>query len=366
MHTRIDLLLRAPIPVAGVAPALHSFQTDDGLTLSLAHYNPKPCDNSILLAHGATTASTMFTMPEHENIVSFLFDQGYTDVWCADWRISSSLPYLRQGSNWTLDDLILFDAPATVRELRRHIGENRLFVISHCFSAISFAAALAAGLVEISGLLCNSVSLVTTLPPVAKAKLMALPDLIRHFFGGAYMPIDIDEVGMLSRPGMMMALAGLTRRKCTNSASHAINFLWGGDVDTIYLHENLHPVTHDRVGELFGPVPYCYWDHLRKVVLAGVMVRFNDDDPIYEALPENYFQAAANIATPMLLFSGGDNRCWGHAQKTCYEMLTEAYPHLDVSYAEIPGYGHNDLFMGKHAALDVFPTLTDFMKQVKN
>nr|VFJ68678.1 MAG: thioester reductase domain-containing protein [Candidatus Kentron sp. FW] len=333
---------------------------------ALARYQSRPCDCSILLTHGATNASNMFTLPEHKNLVSFLFDQGYTDVWCADWRTSSSLPYLRRESDWTVDDLILFDAPATVRELRRHIGENRVFVIAHCLSATVFASALAAGLVQVNGLLCNSVSLITILPPVVKSKLMVLPDLIRSFFGGTYLPIDIDEVGILSRPGMLMALGGLTRHKCTNPTCHAISFLWGSEEDAIFLHKNLHPVTHNRIGEFFGPVPYCYWEHLQKIVLAGVMVRFDDDDPRYEALPENYFQAAANITTPMLLFSGADNRFWLHSRKTCYEMLRETHPHLDVSYAEIPGYGHIDLFLGEHAALDVFPLLTDFMERIRN
>ena len=47
-----------------------------------------PARDSVMIVHGLTTSTDMFIMPEHYNLVSYLLDNGYTDVWCLDMRMS--------------------------------------------------------------------------------------------------------------------------------------------------------------------------------------------------------------------------------------------------------------------------------------
>lgn len=91
------------------------------------------------------------------------------------------------------------------------------------------------------------------------------------------------------------------------------------------------------------------------------MVRWHDTDLRYRALPPNALDAAARIDTPVLLLSGSENGLWLDSQKLCKDVLAHRQPQLDVTYREIPGYGHLDTFIGRGAALDVFGHILDFL-----
>jgi pimeloyl-ACP methyl ester carboxylesterase len=91
--------MTGPIPrytLEGVADAevsVHAFPTEDGLGLSLTRFRRAPCEDVVLLVHGLTSSSDLFIMPEHRNLVSHLLDNGFTDVWALDFRMSNRFPY---------------------------------------------------------------------------------------------------------------------------------------------------------------------------------------------------------------------------------------------------------------------------------
>lgn len=174
------------------------------------------------------------------------------------------------------------------------------------------------------------------------------------------------EAGLISRPGLLTAMAGATRRRCRGSTCHLLNFARGAHADTIYNHDNMSYEAHDRMGEFLGPVPTCIWDHVRSIVLNGVVVKYRSDDPCYEAFPDNYFEAAGSIQVPILLTSGSENRTWPESCKISLEMLREVHPHLDVLHEEVPGHGHFDQIFGKHAALDAFPIISRFLHEQRD
>lgn len=118
---------------AGVADAdvsVHPFATGDGLGLTLTRFHRKQSDDVVLLVHGLTTSSDMYVMPEHTNLVNYLHDAGFGDVWALDFRMSGRFPYNAETQRYNLDDIALFDHPAAMAELRRHIGDRRVHVIS--------------------------------------------------------------------------------------------------------------------------------------------------------------------------------------------------------------------------------------------
>lgn len=47
---------------------------------------------------------------------------------------------------------------------------------------------------------------------------------------------------------------------------------------------------------------------------------------------------------------------------TCHRRLEAGAPGQH-QLAVFPGYGHQDVFMGEHASLDVFPMMVDFLEQ---
>lgn len=162
----------------------HPFSTEDKLGLSLQRFSRGPCDDVVLLVHGLATSTDMFIMPEHHNLVRYLLDHGYTDVWCLDSRMSNRFSYNLSPHSYSLDDLALFDYPAAVAKIREHIGGRRLHVVSHCLGAVSFSMSLFGGAVTgISSLIANSAALTPRVPFWSLLKLAVAPFLLEKVLG---------------------------------------------------------------------------------------------------------------------------------------------------------------------------------------
>ena len=112
--------------VTGAEITTHYFSTEDGLGLSMLRFNRDPGNEareSVMIVHGLTTSTDMFIMPEHYNLVSYLLDNGYTDVWCLDMRMSNRHSYNLFPHRYSFDDIALYDYPPAIRIIREHIGD---------------------------------------------------------------------------------------------------------------------------------------------------------------------------------------------------------------------------------------------------
>jgi cholesterol oxidase len=126
-------------------------------------------------------------------------------------------------------------------------------------------------------------------------------------------------------------------------------------------HANIHPITHARLRELFGPAPLSFYEHLRKMASEHAVVRNDLADARYDRLPRNALDVLDEWNTPLLLVNGVNNRVWTGTMRLCHEYLFDRHPHIDASLVEIPGYGHVDTIIGRAAALDVFPRMINWL-----
>src|ERR1041384_8581207 len=113
MPFQVPLYTLDGVPNAHVTT--HYLATEDKLGLSMlrferAEQSPEPRD-VVLVIHGLTTSSDMFIMPEHNNLVRYLLDHGYGDVWCLDYRMSNRHPYNLTGKHYSMDEIALYDYP---------------------------------------------------------------------------------------------------------------------------------------------------------------------------------------------------------------------------------------------------------------
>jgi cholesterol oxidase len=130
--------------------------------------------------------------------------------------------------------------------------------------------------------------------------------------------------------------------------------MWGSGRPALHRHENLHDVTHRRCGDLYGPTGYQYYRHVLKMVRAGRAVKYDLGDSRLDHLPDDYLSCAQEIEAPILFVTGDDNSIFADSNIVCYQRLEALAPGRH-SLEVIPGYGHQDLFVGKHSARDVFP-----------
>ncbi|SDZ25768.1 Lysophospholipase, alpha-beta hydrolase superfamily [Amycolatopsis xylanica] len=340
------------------------FHAADGVRLGLTRVGTGSTDRpAVLLLHGHTASADMFLVPEIRNMVDVLVDNGY-EPWLLDWRGSCRLPYNETGRRYTYDDVALHDIPAAVSYIRGRIGDRPLFAVAHCIGSIALSMSMTAGLVPgLAGVVSQGVFLTPRLPGRMSRRMTVAGELMKNRFD--HIPVDFRKVGLWSKYTPLFALAA-RKAQCPDPTCQILhNSAWGMGI-SLFVHGNLSETTHDRLADLFGPAPLWILPHLRRMALAGSVVRWNDTDHRYGALPVNALDAAGRIDTRVLLLAGSENGLWQDSQKVCRDVLANRQPQLDVSYVEIPGYGHLDTFIGRGAALDVFGHIVDFLDKTRS
>ena len=338
-------------------------RVSDGTRLELSRVTRGEPDRPVvLLLHGHTASSDMFLLPETRNLVEVLLDAGY-EPWLLDWRGSCRLPYNERGPRYTYDDVALYDVPEAVSYVRERIGGRQLFVVAHCIGAMTLSMSMAAGLVPgLAGVVAQGVFLTPKLYGRSRLWMHLGTELLRSRL--SHQVVDIRKAGLWSKQTLMFALAA-RGADCPDPTCQILhNSAWGTGA-SLFVHDNLDRVTHDRLADLFGAAPLFTVPHLRQIELAHAVTRWNERDGRYHALPENALDHADRIDCPVLLLAGSENRLWADSNKVCHDVLKARYPQLDVRYTEIPGFGHVDPFIGRSAAIDVFGHIVGFLDQNK-
>ncbi|HUP14504.1 MAG TPA: alpha/beta hydrolase, partial [Acidimicrobiia bacterium] len=114
--------------------------------------------------------------------------------------------------------------------------------------------------------------------------------------------------------------------------------------------------------DLYGATSMNYYRHVNKMVRAGQAVKYDKDDPAYDRLPDNYMRYAPDVETPVLFMTGDDNKVFAESNIVCFERLEAMVPGRHQLWI-VPGYGHQDPFMGKDVAIDVFPRIDTFLDE---
>ncbi|MGH3242889.1 MAG: alpha/beta hydrolase [Spirillospora sp.] len=337
--------------------------TEDGLGLQLTRFLREETEDVVLLVHGLTSSSDLFTMPEIPNLASHLLDNGYTDVWALDFRMSGRYPYDTETHRYSLDDIALYDFPPALAELRRHIGDRRVHVIAHCLGAVSFSMGLFAETVTgIASLTCNSVSLTPRVPKWSSLKLGLGTWFLEYVVGLPFLDPRFGDAPRYTRPWMLSRTVSLFHRECKVRACHMQSFQWGAGKPAMYEHDNLLPETHERVADICAASGLNYYRHVRKMVKAGHSVKYAPRDARYDRLPQNYLAKASDVETPMLLLAPGNNKVFTDSNVHLHKLLEKAAPGRH-ELAVLPGYGHLDPLIGKNSHIDVFPRIVDFLKR---
>ncbi|MFC5828144.1 alpha/beta fold hydrolase [Nonomuraea insulae] len=361
MTRTIPLFTLDGVPDATITT--HPFTTDDGLGLSMLRFVREPAGDVVLVIHGLTTSSDMFIMPEHHNLVRYLLDNGYPEVWTLDYRMSNRHPYNRSMHRHTMDDIALFDHPAALRALRAVAGERRVHVIAHCLGSVSFMMSLFGGAVDgIASVIANSAALTPRVPNWSRLKLTVAPAFMEYALGLPFLDPKWSEEPPFTRGWLFSKAVDLFHPECRESSCHMLSLMWGTGWPALYGHDKLAAVTHARSGDLYGATGLHYYRHVLKMVRAGRAVKYDPGDARLAALPDDYLAGAAEITTPVLLTTGDRNHVFADSNVVCHDRLKAVVPGRH-ELAVFPGYGHQDVFMGRNCHQDVFPLMIDFLKR---
>src|SRR5215213_8211996 len=251
MEREIPLYTLAGVPDAEITH--HPFSTEDKLGLGLLRFHRGDSGDAVVIIHGLTTSTDMFVMPEHYNLVRYLLDHGFSDVWTLDFRMSNRFSYNMVPHRYNMDDVALYDHPAAIAKIREHIGGRRLHVICHCLGSVSFMMSLFGKAVTgITSVISNSVSLTPCVPGWSRIKLTFAPFLIDYVLRIPNLNPSWSNQPPFTEGTILSKIVSFFHRECDVPACHMLSMMWGTGWPALYSHENLDERTHRRGGDLYG------------------------------------------------------------------------------------------------------------------
>lgn len=326
---------------------LHVVPTRDEQTISLIRIRGvvEHSKGPVILVHGAGVRGEIFRPPNRRTLVDALIDDGW-DVWLLNWRASIDLDPVP----WTLDDAAAWDHPAAVNYITNYTGSPTLKAIIHCQGSTSFAMAAAAGLLpQVTTIISNAVSLHPVIPKFSQFKIHRLRPILQGIT--AYLnPAWGDEPdSFFARAANVMVKS--SHHECDNPVCRQVSFTYGSGRPALWSHANLTEDTHEWIRGEFGKVPMTFFEQMDKSVRAGHLVSVTRR----EGLPDEYGTTALNTDARWVLYAGAENRCFlPESQQRTFDWLEKREPGRHALHI-IPNYGHLDIFLGQHAANDIFP-----------
>jgi cholesterol oxidase len=342
----------------------HPVSTKDKLGLNLLRFWQADCDDVVVIMHGLTTSSDMFIMPEHKNLVVWLHEQGFGDVFTFDFRMSNRFNYNLRPHRYSMDDVALYDCPAGIDMVRSIVGGGkRIHVICHCLGSVSFVMSLFAKQVDgIASVIANSVSLTPRVPGWSKLKLTVFPFMLEYLLSVPYVSPTWSKDPTLTFGKSLSWMVSRFHRECDEPSCHMLSLMWGTGWPALYEHKNLADVTHKRGGDLYGGTSMNYQRHVLKMIRRNnTAVKMYPAKPEHSALPDDYFQYANEISTPVLFVTGESNRVFTDSNIHSFNRLLEKVPDNPHELLILAGYGHQDPFMGERVADEVFPQFLPFL-----
>lgn len=331
------------------------FAALDGFKLNLHHFAGHGIRKSepVLIVHGAGVRSNIFVPPVPESFVDALINADY-DVWSLNWRASIDLP----PNEWTLDDAAVHDYPAAVRTVLDRIGANTLKAVIHCQGSTSFMMSAVAGLLpEVTTVISNAVALHPVVPRLSWIKSRYAINTV-----GRFMKYLNPQWGLSAPRGWPKAIdwwVRSTHHECNNAVCKHASFTFGAGFPTLWRHENLDDATHEWLMGEFAHVPMTFFREMGRCIDAGHLVSTGR----YPQLPESFVGQAPKTDARFVFLGGEFNDCFlPESQARTFDFFDRHAPGKHAFY-ELAGYGHLDVFIGKHAARDTFPLIIDELRK---
>lgn len=332
------------------------FTAGDGIELNLVHVRGPhaPTGPPVLLVHGAGVRANIFRAPSGRTLVDVLLDEGY-DVWLENWRASIDVPRTR----WTLDEAAVHDHPYAVRKVLEQTGADEVRAVIHCQGSTSFMISAVAGLVpDVSVIVSNAVSLHPVVNRQSRLKLRYMIPPTARVMG--YLNPQWGKTGApWVLPKLVSGWVRLTHHECDNMVCKLASYTYGTGEPTLWRHENLNPATHEWLRDEFADVPLSFFEQINKSVQAGHLVAADH----HPALPDCFVDQPPRTKARFSFFAGSLNACFEpESQERTHAWFERHDPGRHTLHV-VPNYGHLDMFMGAHAAHDVFPQMVSELER---
>lgn len=332
-------------------PEIHRFETADGVTLQLSRFRGG-AKGPVILSPGFGTSALAFTIDTTDtNLPEHLYEHGY-DVWVLDYRASPALP--SASTPFSLDDVARHDYPAAVQAVRDATGADSVQIMAHCVGSLTMLMALGLGLEGVRSAVASQL----TLHPRGGT----LNELRAGIYAGNLLDalgVDTlttqrdDDPSWLERLyDAALAIYPAGEEPCDSPFCRRVMFMYG----EVYDHDNLNDATHEHLEEAFGVANIRTLTHITRMLREDHAVSIDGD--------HDYLDDVSGLAVPIAFLHGERNRLFlPEGSALTLETLRSRNDPALYSRHVVRGYAHMDCFVGKDAARDVYPLVTDLLDQ---
>jgi hypothetical protein len=216
-----------------------------------------------------------------------------------------------------------------------------------------------AGLVpEVKTIVSNAVSIHPVVPRLAHLKLRTMIPITARLLGYLDPQWGRDGAPWVV-PKLVDAWIKLDHHECENGVCKWSSFTYGTGKPTLWSHANLNPETHDWLKDEFAAVPLTFFTQIARCVQAGRLVSVDG----HPELPADFAAVPPRTDARIVFLAGAENVCFtAESQRRSHDWYAGQATGPTALHV-FDGYGHLDVFMGRHAARDIFPTIVSELEE---
>jgi cholesterol oxidase len=304
----------------------------------------------VMMAGGFGMSSHSFLAPTiEENLTEFLAKAGY-DVWLFDYRAGIDLP--SAGTEFTLDDIARVDWPVAVAKVLAETGRDDVQAFGHCVGSVSLQMAILAGLRGIRAAVCAQFPMhpASSVFNIVKAQIHSA-DILAGLGGDGLSPDNRRSPRNELTDIALRTLPMPAEERCGQAVCRWINAVYG----CTHRHAQLNDATHLALNDMFGFGNIESMEHLSLMLRKGLAVTHSGG--------MDYFDHPERMAgTRLLLLQGMQNYIF-HPAGTLrtWRWLLSSNRQGEYERKELPGYAHLDAIVGSRAAIDVYPSIAEYL-----
>jgi cholesterol oxidase len=330
-------------PLRMDAPDVYWIKTADGVQVRLTRY-AGGTKGPVVMSPGFGVSTMSFSTDTIDtNLPEYLYANGY-DLWLFDYRASPDLS--SAATSFSLDDIAQKDYPAALAKVLEVTRADSVQMLVHCIGSMTFLMAKMAGLQGVRSAICSQLGIFPVSSTVNEVKAGLHVAGFLQALGQTTVDTNLAPNDWRNKLAEIVIQMFPRKELCKSSVCHQVRLIFGES----YKHDQLNAATHDALYEMFGVANIRTFKH--------ILLTIEKDHVVDEQGKEIYMPHVDRLNFPICFIQGAENGLFlPEGTRKTFRHLCDKNGPRNYIHIMMPNYAHMDLFVGKNAVEDVYPTV---------